>query len=116
MDDFKKCSHCGAFKHISNFYKDAKAPGKRKSKCIDCLKSSSIKSKYGISNSVYKAMLKGQEYKCLICHSETELVIDHCHENGHVRGLICSNCNKALGLLRDDVESLDRAIRYLKDI
>lgn len=41
------------------------------------------------------------------------LHVDHCHKQGHVRGLLCSNCNTLLGLAKDDPETLLRAIRYL---
>jgi hypothetical protein len=42
------------------------------------------------------------------------LVIDHCHSSGVIRGLLCHNCNRALGLLQDDVSYLEKAISYLK--
>lgn len=42
------------------------------------------------------------------------LAVDHCHENGHVRGLLCSSCNTAIGLLRDDPAILRSAIAYLE--
>jgi len=42
-----------------------------------------------------------------------KLVVDHCHEGGQVRGLLCHNCNRALGLLKDDVDTLQKAIDYL---
>jgi hypothetical protein len=43
-----------------------------------------------------------------------KLVVDHCHSSGEVRGLLCHNCNRALGLLKDSVDSLMRAARYLE--
>ena len=41
------------------------------------------------------------------------MFIDHCHETGKVRGLLCSKCNIALGNFDDDIETLKRAISYL---
>ena len=42
------------------------------------------------------------------------LQIDHCHKNGHVRGLLCGHCNKALGLLGDDPERIDALASYIR--
>lgn len=47
-------------------------------------------------------------------NEEDKLYIDHCHTNGHVRGLLCQKCNSALGLLQDDINILTNAINYLK--
>lgn len=43
-----------------------------------------------------------------------ELAVDHCHETGRIRGLLCNNCNRAIGLLGDSVELLLKAVEYLK--
>jgi hypothetical protein len=54
---------------------------------------------------------------CQIC-SKTDrraLNVDHCHTTGKVRGLLCDNCNKGLGLFRDDKDLLTSAINYLKE-
>lgn len=40
--------------------------------------------------------------------------IDHCHKTGIVRGVLCTNCNTALGKLKDDIYLLRKAIKYLK--
>jgi len=47
-------------------------------------------------------------------HHKTKLVVDHCHSTGKIRGLLCHNCNRALGLMQDNVETLQNAIDYLK--
>lgn len=47
------------------------------------------------------------------CH-KMKLVVDHCHETGVVRGLLCHNCNRGLGLFKDSETSLVEAIKYLK--
>lgn len=62
----------------------------------------------------------GQNYQapkvgtCPICKRKARLVFDHCHVTGNHRGMICERCNMALGLLRDSVAALHRAIDYLK--
>ena len=43
----------------------------------------------------------------------TDLIIDHCHNSGKVRGLLCNDCNVLLGKLKDDVEFIDRIKDYL---
>lgn len=70
------------------------------------------------------AMEAAQASLCAICHQpETalgahgkvkSLAVDHCHETGRVRGLLCNNCNRAIGLLGDSVDLLLKAVEYLK--
>lgn len=58
-----------------------------------------------------------ETYKsCQICNQtdRRELNVDHCHSTGKVRGLLCDNCNKALGLFRDNPELLGQAANYLR--
>lgn len=78
---------------------------------------------YGITYQTYLLMLDDQDCKCKICegegftmaeHHKLKLVVDHCHSTGVVRGLLCHNCNRALGLLKDSKEALAKAIEYLK--
>lgn len=74
--------------------------------------------KYGISIERYDEMVAAQCGKCLICNlvpNSHRLAVDHCHVTGNVRGLLCSQCNAGLGLLRDDPERLRAALRYLED-
>lgn len=78
-------------------------------------KSVVLKSLYGISLDEYNTMVKKQNHKCLICNIKAKkLVIDHCHNTGKVRGLLCNACNMALGSFDDSVEKLNRAIKYLE--
>lgn len=51
--------------------------------------------------------------ECEICKIYTERVIDHCHISSSYRGMLCSHCNKMLGMARDNKEVLANAIRYL---
>lgn len=74
---------------------------------------------YGLTPADVERMQDEQAGLCAICHSEEELVIDHCHSTGVVRGLLCGNCNKGIGLLGDDINKMWSAIQYLsrtKDI
>lgn len=69
---------------------------------------------YGLDGVKVKERIHAGE-PCEMCQGKTaKMAIDHCHDTGAVRGLLCGNCNTGLGLLGDTVESLERAIKYLK--
>lgn len=71
---------------------------------------------YGITVDDYNRMLEDQDGGCYICggtDKDRALSIDHDHSTGTVRGLLCSNHNRALGLLGDNPELLVAAHRYL---
>ena len=85
-----------------------------------------LRKRYGIGVEEYKELFEKQNGNCAICgkHSSNvftkgkagfELCVDHCHETGKVRGLLCENCNTGLGKLQDNVEILRKAIDYLKE-
>lgn len=67
-----------------------------------------------ITKEEFHALEEAQGGRCLICKEEKYLVIDHCHTEGHVRGLICGHCNSGLGMFFDNTEYLEEAIMYLK--
>lgn len=78
---------------------------------------------YGITGAEYESMVAQQGGACAICSKpEVErhqggklksLVVDHNHSTGLIRGLLCSVCNKAIGLLDDDRSRLLAAVAYL---
>lgn len=76
--------------------------------------------RYGITMQEYRAMSLRQDGKCAICrHPErTErnrlLTIDHDHVSGHIRELLCSHCNRAIGLLQDDPKIIRAAAAYVE--
>lgn len=81
-----------------------------------------LKKNYGISVVEYEALLVAQDYLCKICgtigfkiepNARHLLAVDHDHTTGKVRGLLCHNCNRGLGLFQDDVTNLSNAIAYL---
>jgi Recombination endonuclease VII len=74
-----------------------------------------LKRLYGISPAEYDALLAKQGGACAICRkrSKGRLCVDHCHVTGTVRGLLCNECNCALGYLKDDQASLVAALAYL---
>lgn len=82
--------------------------------------------KYGITPEQYDALFDEQGGRCAICRREglrlgaggdanrrNVLCVDHCHDSGEVRGLLCQTCNRAIGLMQDDPDLLRSAITYL---
>lgn len=78
--------------------------------------------RYALTPESYAAMLAAQGGRCKICGStkavrtgEGSFSVDHCHETGKVRGLLCRRCNAALGGFRDSPELLEMALVYLRN-
>ena len=83
-------------------------------------RNSQLKFKYGISIEEFNRLLKIQKGKCKICNrfpkitkAHPTLTVDHCHQTGKVRGLLCRSCNTALGLFYEDKTSITNALKYL---
>ena len=72
-----------------------------------------IKKTFNITVEEYDSYFK--EASCQICSKETDLVLDHCHDTGKIRGVLCRQCNMAIGLLGDNLEGLTKATRYLDE-
>lgn len=83
-----------------------------------------LRRKYGLSIAQLEAMIADQGGRCAICRSSFSARrwgggrdaahVDHCHETGRVRGIICAVCNRGLGLLGDTEQSLQQALGYLR--
>lgn len=69
---------------------------------------------YGLTIDQVQIMEERQGGLCLICKQAKKLVVDHCHETGVVRGLLCKHCNTGIGLFKEDIQILESAIGYLK--
>lgn len=69
---------------------------------------------HGLTVLEYNKMYQGQGGTCAIFfESFDKLCVDHCHETGRIRGLLCGACNKALGFMMDNIARLTNAITYL---
>jgi hypothetical protein len=76
------------------------------------------KMKYNVSDLEYEQMLIKQNYSCAICEEHYSkfnkaLSIDHCHNTGKIRGLLCGNCNSGIGMLKDSITLVKSAANYL---
>lgn len=78
-----------------------------------------LRSRLKLPPGTYQRLYEAQKGKCAICETEKlqvgkfRLHIDHCHETGHIRGLLCHNCNVGIGNLRHDEKIMRAAIEYL---
>jgi hypothetical protein len=78
-----------------------------------------IRRSYGLEWEEYIELMNKQCGKCALCGSEgsgkdTRLVVDHCHETGRVRGLLCWGCNVGIGLFKEDTDLLNKVIDYIR--
>ena len=81
----------------------------------DKLAESQLLYKYGITLTEYNNIKEKQNGRCAICDAVNEkLVVDHSHETGKVRGLLCNSCNLMLGHSRDNSNTLNKGAKYLK--
>ncbi|ADF42419.1 endonuclease VII [Synechococcus phage S-CBS2] len=131
----KTCNFCGQSKALDLFAVDKQARSGTKSYCKSCASEKSkewrtrnranarkhkcgqLRRDYGITLEQYEEMDQKQGGVCSICSSRPgsrRLSVDHCHSTGKVRGLLCSNCNTAIGLLGDNRAILQAAITYLE--
>ena len=94
-------------------------------RCRQCRRDFKRRDKYKISDEWFRDLLKQQKGVCAICKQKEsyylpksnyirELCVDHCHVTGKIRGLLCTQCNIALGKFKDSKESLFSAIEYLE--
>ena len=78
-----------------------------------------LRREYGITLEEYRDRLRSQGYRCAICGTDDagwrDFDVDHDHETGMVRGILCSGCNTLLGRARDSVRILLAAAHYLAE-
>ena len=144
MAQTKRCSKCREFKPLSDFHRDRGQLSGLSCRCRRCrgvqrrrryiesgehermaqqyeaeTRSIRYQRRYGITLADYDEMLEEQGGGCAICGKTPEdngkrLGVDHDHNTGRVRGLLCDKCNSGLGMLRDDSTLLLRAVEYLE--
>lgn len=131
----KQCRNCDERKPFSEYTTSKLRSDGRHSVCKKCcqdyhqewrdenpskIREQTLRNRYGIDQSIFDSMLEQQQHRCAVCGSMDaqrkdldKLVIDHCHESGKVRGLLCHNCNAGLGHFKDNPQWLMSAVRYL---
>jgi hypothetical protein len=134
----KRCTKCGKNRLTKFFYVDRRLSGHLKSQCTVCSKAYSAKWKktnrgknywrrwakarrfrmYNITEAQYIRLLRKQRGKCAVCErklgTKRQPHIDHDHTTKKTRGILCSNCNTLLGLAKERIRTLLRAIKYLR--
>ena len=132
----RKCKHCGieaaSDADLNLFRSDKTQPFGRRNQCNKCASTESakrmhnnsnrnarLKRDFGITLEEYNTMFTKQNGCCKICgRHQTEfnkrLAVDHDHVTGVVRGLLCQQCNQALGMFYDNIDTLISAINYLE--
>lgn len=129
----KWCNGCKTSKDTSEFYKHKSKSTGLQSQCKDCARSNArryhwnnrdtrlernkkfnLRYKYGLTSEQLEDMKTKQEYRCAICDQKEDLEIDHQHEPFKLRELLCGPCNRALGQVRDNKQTLQSMINYLE--
>lgn len=129
----KKCSICKESKPTEQFQRKANSKDGFQPRCTTCKQTkeranrdpiysrrANLKRFYNMTLEDYEVMFKNQGGVCAICGEvETSprvsnLTVDHCHDTNKVRGLLCNNCNRGIGLLKDSAETLRKATQYLE--
>jgi hypothetical protein len=133
----KTCTRCGNTKPLDEFHNKRRRNGilGKVARCRSCEcelkklrydpvkhRDRTIKAKFGITSAEYEILLASQDGSCAICGTTDfnysrgkKPHIDHCHETGKVRGLLCGHCNIGIGQFFDNVSLLEKAIIYLKE-
>ena len=120
--EYKLCRGCAEWHPLAkSFYRSKRERDGFQPKCKTCsreaIRCAELKRLYGISREQYLDMMLAQGGVCVVCQEACarggELSVDHNHETGEVRALLCRACNSALGLLREDPERMIAMIDYL---
>ena len=131
-DFYKNISRHGGYAYVckrcqNNFHKnyrkkkyvriaERKRAKKYREKNKDILLNKRYFKAYGISSIDKQKLLKQQKCKCKICQKSINMInghLDHNHKNKKIRGVLCLNCNTAIGLFNDRQDLLKRALNYL---
>jgi hypothetical protein len=116
----KYCRTCGEIKPHSEWTRNRTASDGLATLCKSCKaaqgRAGHLKRHYGLTEAERDEMVATQMGLCVICLKAPAVHVDHCHKTGKVRGVLCFNCNSAIGKLGDDPDAVRRAAAYLEGI
>ncbi|MFF4119886.1 endonuclease VII domain-containing protein [Streptomyces sp. NPDC001714] len=114
----KRCPQCEVVKPHSEWERNKTSTDGWASYCRACRaernRVSYFKRKYGLTEVERDALIASQRGVCCICLSAPAAHVDHCHETGRVRGVLCFSCNAALGQFKDQPDVIRRAAAYVE--
>ncbi|MET9689189.1 endonuclease VII domain-containing protein [Streptomyces sp. NPDC006514] len=114
----KLCRQCGEVKPHGDWHKNASASDGLSTRCKTCRaaqgRAGHLKRSYGMTEADRDRMIADQDGVCCICLTAPAVHVDHCHTTGRVRGVLCFNCNTAIGKLGDDPDAARRVVSYLE--
>lgn len=114
------CPRCRKWVPRDNFSNNKRSPSGKASYCKPCQTTYAKFRLYGITPEAYNKLLAQQNGGCAICgeagaaSTRSPLMVDHDHQTGQLRALLCHRCNSAIGLLREDLDLMRRAMRYIQ--
>lgn len=132
----KMCWNCEKVKLINEFYKNTGGKLGLREACIPCVlkrnrewlennpdkkfkrSRAAILKKVNLTHEQYEQRVKDQNGGCAICSEKDEklsLHVDHDHETNEVRGLLCKRCNSGIGLFRERLDLIKKAVEYLEN-
>ncbi|MBQ1000616.1 endonuclease VII domain-containing protein [Streptomyces nigra] len=116
----KLCRQCGEVKPHSEWHRNATASDGLATRCKACKavqgRQGHLKRAYGITEADRQGLVASQGGVCCICLAALPEHVDHCHETGRVRGVLCFSCNAALGQFKDRPDVIRRAAAYVEGI
>jgi hypothetical protein len=130
-ENLKRCPKCGKTKDRAEFSKDRTRKDGLQAICKECRvaydkteaarayqRCSNLKRKYGLTEEGFQAILDSQDGRCACCGTDSPggrgtWHVDHCHETGKIRGLLCSHCNTGAGKFGDNLEGALQHVDYM---
>ena len=114
----KVCRTCGEFKPHSEWHRNATASDGLPTRCEACRaargREDHLMRHYGLTEAERDELIASQGGVCCICLSAPPAHVDHCHQTGRVRGVLCFSCNAALGQFKDRPDVIRRAATYVE--